>query len=67
VQIYNFKTVLLGPKIKGAYVYTYPKTTINGVQYGLIGIDASGNDLYTNNVYLSPDRCKAITSFPTLP
>jgi hypothetical protein len=66
VQSYNFTTVLLGHRAPdGAFVYTYPKRTIGKVDFGLIGTDASGNDLYTNLLRLTTDRCSVNTSYPT--
>jgi hypothetical protein len=70
VQLYNFTTVLLNPLPKnGVYSHTFSKRTITNpdgtaVDFGWIGVDASGNDLYTNKLYLTKDRCTVNTSFP---
>jgi hypothetical protein len=71
VQAYNFATVLLNPvpAPDGSFQHTYSKITqvipTGTVEKGWIGIDASGNDLYTNKLFLSVDRCTVNTSFPT--
>ena len=72
VQAYNFTTVLLNPiPVNGFFQHTYSKTTqstpTGTVEKGWIGIDASGNDLYTNKLSLSADRCRVNTSYPVKP
>lgn len=69
VQRKNFITVLANPLATSVYRFTFPHirlpTAGGTMEAGWIGTDAAGNDLYTNTLYLSPDRCFAITSFPT--
>jgi hypothetical protein len=70
VQAYNFTTVFLQwIPTNGYFSHTYKKeviTTPTGtLEKGFIGTDVAGNDLYTNRLYLSLDRCTVNTSFPT--
>lgn len=74
VQKYNFITVLENPfgtptRTGIVFKHTFQKMTIptlgGPADIGWIGADAAGNDLYTNELYLSTDRCTVNTSFPT--
>jgi hypothetical protein len=68
VQAYNLHTVLSGNPGKGGGLdYKFPTRTIQGVTFGFIGVDGSGNDLQTNHFVLSPDKCSVITSYPIAP
>ena len=68
VQSYNFATVIYNPvPVNGFFRHTYKKTVTGTVEKGWIGIDATGNDLYTNTLSLTPDRCRVNTSYPTAP
>lgn len=72
VKAYNFTTVFLNPiPVNGAFQHKYSKITqitpTGSVDKGWIGKDGSGNDLYTNKLYLSADRCRVNTSYPVAP
>jgi hypothetical protein len=74
IEAYNIYTVLRNPtgSVSGnglRFTYTFQKQTTllpgGYVESGFIGADAANNDLYTNNLFLTSDRCTVNTSFPT--
>lgn len=71
VALYNITTVLTSnPKAKNPLTHTFKKFTLGvpggSMDFGFIGVDASGNDLYKNNLFLGSDRCTVDTSYPSL-
>ncbi len=70
VQAYNFTTVLLNPFPTPSgtgvvYIHTFQSQSNPSYSSGWIGHDAAGTDLYTNNLFLSADRCTVNTSYPS--
>ncbi len=72
VREYNIKKYLASTASQTVvnereYNHTFPPIQLFGITYGLIGIDGAMNQLGTNRLYLSLDRCTVDTSFPTPP
>lgn len=67
VQRWNQVTWLLSPGTNGIYTYTWPPIQSGNRIHDVIGTDVAGNDLHSNKLVLTSDRCTVITSYPIAP